>query len=201
MQNIIHVGPRSGVGGIQSVIRTLHQYPIESYAYHVIDSTSNGHILTKIRAYVTAKSKLKEIINSTDKQTIVHLHSASDFSFRRKIRLAKYAYSLGGKIIFHIHSGQIIQWLKKGKRAERYKMKLNKCQASLVCLSETWRKSIEPLLGLCHVVGNPFHPAHKYTSQDQKNPNQLLLLARNDKVKGFEFAFKLMDELKKSIEK
>ena len=126
MQNIIHVGPRSGVGGIQSVIRTLHQYPIESYAYHVIDSTSNGHILTKIRAYVTAKSKLKEIINSTDKQTIVHLHSASDFSFRRKIRLAKYAYSLGGKIIFHIHSGQIIQWLKKGKRAERYKMKLNK---------------------------------------------------------------------------
>lgn len=184
-----------GVGGIQSVIRTLFENTIKSYTYHKIESTSNGNILRKFWAYIIARSKLKKILNSNKNQAIVHFHSASDFSFRRKIRLAQYAHSLGGKIIFHIHSGQIISWLSKGKRAERYKKKLNQCQASILCLSETWKKSIEPLLGPCNVVSNPFHPIHKYSSLENKNPNQLILLARNNKVKGFEFAIELMNEL------
>ncbi len=184
-----------GVGGIQSVIRTLSENTIKSYTYHKIESTSNGNIIRKFRAYIIARSKLREIINSNKDQTVVHFHSASDFSFRRKIRLAQYAHSLGGKIIFHIHSGQIISWLSKGNRAERYKKILNQCQSTILCLSEKWKESIEPLLGPCNVVNNPFHPVHKYSSIENKNPNQLVLLARNNKVKGFEFAIELMNEM------
>ena len=147
-----------------------------------------------MKAYNSAKLELRELLESKD-DVVVHLHSASDYSFHRKLLLAEFAFSLGGKIVFHIHSGNIIQWLGKGNRAKKLRARLEKCNATIICLSDRWKELLTPLLGKCKVSLNPIDPIHRISDSVKRLPNQLLLLGRNDSVKGHEFAFDIMREL------
>ena len=107
MPTVVHVGPISSPGGIQTVIRTLSSYPPEGWDVETVESHSSGSYLSKLQAYNNAKQRLEKLINESGGDILVHLHAASDYSFMRKLRLAEHAYRLGGKIVFHIHSGNI----------------------------------------------------------------------------------------------
>ena len=194
MPTVVHVGPISSPGGIQSVIKTLTNHPPEGWDVRQIESHSGGSLYSKLKAYNSAKTELKELLES-EKDVVVHLHSASDYSFHRKLRLAEFAFSLGGKIVFHIHSGNIIQWLGKGNRAKKLRARLEQCKATIVCLSDRWKELLTPLLGRCKVSLNPIDPIHCISDTVERVPNQLLLLGRNDSVKGHEFAFEIMRKL------
>ena len=194
MPTVVHVGPISSPGGIQSVIKTLTNHPPEGWDVRQIESHSEGSLYSKLKAYNSAKTELKELLES-EKDVVVHLHSASDYSFHRKLRLAEFAFSLGGKIVFHIHSGNIIQWLGKGNRAKKLRARLEQCKATIVCLSDRWKELLTPLLGRCKVSLNPIDPIHCISDTVERLPNQLLLLGRNDSVKGHEFAFEIMRKL------
>ena len=194
MPTVVHVGPISSPGGIQSVIKTLTNHPPEGWDVRQIESHSEGSLYSKLKAYNSAKTELKELLES-EKDVVVHLHSASDYSFHRKLRLAEFAFSLGGKIVFHIHSGNIIQWLGKGNRAKKLRARLEHCKATIVCLSDRWKELLTPLLGRCKVSLNPIDPIHCISDTVERLPNQLLLLGRNDSVKGHEFAFEIMRKL------
>jgi glycosyltransferase involved in cell wall biosynthesis len=194
MPTVVHVGPISSPGGIQSVIKTLTNHPPEGWDVRQIESHSEGSLYSKLKAYNSAKTELKELLES-EKDVVVHLHSASDYSFHRKLRLAEFAFSLGGKIVFHIHSGNIIQWLGKGNRAKKLRARLEQCKATIVCLSDRWKELLTPLLGRCKVSLNPIDPIHCISDTVERVPNQLLLLGRNDSVKGHEFAFEIMRKL------
>ena len=194
MPTVVHVGPISSPGGIQSVIKTLTDHPPEGWDVRQIESHSEGSLYSKLKAYNSAKTELKELLES-EKDVVVHLHSASDYSFHRKLRLAEFAFSLGGKIVFHIHSGNIIQWLGKGNRAKKLRARLEQCKATIVCLSDRWKELLTPLLGRCKVSLNPIDPIHCISDTVERVPNQLLLLGRNDSVKGHEFAFEIMRKL------
>ena len=194
MPTVVHVGPISSPGGIQSVIKTLTNHPPEGWDVRQIESHSEGSLYPKLKAYNSAKTELKELLES-EKDVVVHLHSASDYSFHRKLRLAEFAFSLGGKIVFHIHSGNIIQWLGKGNRAKKLRARLEQCKATIVCLSDRWKELLTPLLGRCKVSLNPIDPIHCISDTVERVPNQLLLLGRNDSVKGHEFAFEIMRKL------
>ena len=197
MPTVVHVGPISSQGGIQSVIKTLTDHPPEGWDVRQIESHSAGSLYSKLKVYGSAKTELKELLESkTD--VVVHLHSASDYSFHRKLRLAEFAFSLGGKIVFHIHSGNIIQWLGKGNRAKKLRARLEKCDATIICLSERWKELLTPLLGRCKVSLNPIDPIHCISDTVKRVPNQLLLLGRNDAVKGHEFAFEIMRKLQQN---
>jgi glycosyltransferase involved in cell wall biosynthesis len=196
MPTVVHVGPISSPGGIQSVIKTLTDHPPEGWDVRQIESHSEGSLYSKLKAYNSAKTELKELLES-EKDVVVHLHSASDYSFHRKLRLAEFAFSLGGKIVFHIHSGNIIQWLGKGNRAKKLRARLEQCKATIVCLSDRWKELLTPLLGRCKVSLNPIDPIHCISDTVERVPNQLLLLGRNDSVKGHEFAFEIMRKIQK----
>ena len=194
MPTVVHVGPISSPGGIQSVIKTLTNHPPEGWELEQIESHSTGSLYSKLKTYAAAKNELKELLESKN-DVVVHLHSASDFSFHRKLRLAEFAFSLGGKIVFHIHSGNIIQWLGKGNRAKKLRARLEECNATIICLSDRWKELLTPLLGRCKVSLNPIDPIHCISYTVERVPNQLLLLGRNDEVKGHEFAFEIMRQL------
>ena len=197
MPTVVHVGPISSPGGIQTVIRTLSSYPPEGWDVETVESHSSGSYLSKLQAYNTAKQRLEKLINESGGDIIVHLHAASDYSFMRKLRLAEHAYRLGGKIVFHIHSGNILSWLGRKDRARKMKQRLLDCNATIVCLSERWKELITPFLGKCVVSSNPIDPIHCIDQTVIRKPNQLLLLGRNDAVKGHDFAFQIMRELNK----
>ncbi|MGB2530113.1 MAG: glycosyltransferase family 4 protein [Candidatus Poseidoniaceae archaeon] len=197
MPTVVHVGPISSPGGIQSVIGTLSSNPPNGWNVETVESHSIGSYLSKLQAYNNAKNRLEELAKQTEDGLVVHLHAASDYSFLRKLRLAEHAYRHGAKIVFQIHSGNILAWLGKKDRAKKLKQRLNDCEATIVCLSERWKELITPFLGKCVVSSNPIDTIHCIDESVKRIPNQLLLLGRNDPVKGHEFAFKIMNELER----
>ena len=197
MPTVVHVGPISSPGGIQTVIGTLSSNPPDGWTLETIESHSSGSYLSKLQAYNNAKKRLEELANQNNEGMIVHLHAASDYSFLRKLRLAEHAHRHGGKIVFHIHSGNIVSWLGKKGRAKKLKQRLENCGATIVCLSERWKELITPFLGKCIVSPNPIDPMHSIDASVERNPNQILLLGRNDPVKGHDFAFQIMNELER----
>ena len=197
MPTVVHVGPISSPGGIQTVIGTLSSNPPQGWKIETIESHSSGSYLSKLQAYNNAKNRLEELTKEVDDGLIVHLHAASDYSFLRKLRLAEHAHRHGAKIVFHIHSGNILAWLGKKDRAKKLKQRLEDCDATIVCLSDRWKELITPFLGKCVVSPNPIDPIHFIDQSVERVPNQLLLLGRNDTVKGHDFAFEIMNELQR----
>ena len=118
--------------------------------------------------------------------------------FLRKLRLAEHASKLGAKIVFQIHSGDIVAWLGKKDRAKKMRQRLKDCKATIVCLSERWKELITPfwanVLSL-QTLSIPFIVLMNPLNAIQ---NQILLLGRNDEVKGHDFAFQIMDEFQKN---
>ena len=197
MPTVVHVGPISSPGGIQTVIRTLSSHPPQGWDLETVESHSSGSYLSKLQVYNNAKKRLEDILKQSGDGVVVHLHAASDYSFLRKLRLAEHAFRLGGKIVFHIHSGNILSWLGKRDRAKKMKQRLLDCNATIVCLSERWKELLTPFLGKCVVSPNPIDPIHCIDDTVVRKPNQLLLLGRDDAVKGHDFAFQIMRELNK----
>ena len=198
MPTVVHVGPISSPGGIQSVIGTLSSNPVENWEVETVESHSIGSYLSKLQAYNGAKNRLEEILNRVKDGVVVHLHAASDYSFLRKLRLAEHAHRLGGKIVFHIHSGNILSWLGRKDRAKKMKQRLKECDATIVCLSERWKELITPFLGKCVVSSNPIDPIHCIDETVERKQNQIVLLGRDDEVKGHDFAFSIMREFQKN---
>ena len=197
MPTVVHVGPISSPGGIQTVIGTLSSHPPKGWNVETVESHSSGSYLSKLQVYNKAKNRLEELINQTD-DIVIHLHAASDYSFLRKLRLAEHASKLGAKIVFQIHSGNILAWLGKKDRAKKMRQRLKDCKATIVCLSERWKELLTPFLGKCVVSSNPIDPIHCIDESVERKPNQILLLGRNDEVKGHDFAFEIMREFQKN---
>ena len=197
MPTVVHVGPISSPGGIQTVIGTLSTHPPEGWIVETVESHSSGSYLSKLQVYNKAKNRLEELIKQMD-DIVVHLHAASDYSFLRKLRLAEHASKLGAKIVFQIHSGNILAWLGKKDRAKKMRKRLKDCKATIVCLSERWKELLIPFLGKCVVSSNPIDPIHCIDETVERKQNQILLLGRNDEVKGHDFAFEIMREFQKN---
>ena len=197
MPTVVHVGPISSPGGIQTVIGTLSAHPPEGWNVETVESHSSGSYLSKLQAYNKAKIRLEELIKQTG-DIVIHLHAASDYSFLRKLRLAEHASKLGAKIVFQIHSGNILAWLGKKDRAKKMRQRLKDCKATIVCLSDRWKELLTPFLGKCVVSSNPIDPIHCIDESVERKQNQILLLGRNDEVKGHDFAFEIMREFQKN---
>ena len=78
------------------------------------------------------------------------------------------------------------------------KQRLQDCNATIVCLSDRWKELITPFLGKCVVSSNPIDPIHCIDETVERKQNQILLLGRNDEVKGHDFAFEIMREFQKN---
>ena len=189
---ILHMGPYEAKGGISSVMRTLTDYESGILTNDVINTHSSNGIIQKIRTFIHARRLLISKLIS-EKIDVVHIHSASDFSFLRKIRFARIALIRGINVVFHIHSGDLSRWLTEKNRSNKYSKLFSDARISLVCLSDYWAKEFEPLLGESTVIANPVNPIHKPSAP--KVDGKLCLLGRNDSVKGHQFAIELVERL------
>lgn len=189
---ILHMGPYEAKGGISSVMRTLIEYESGILTNDVINTHSSKGIIQKIRTFVRARRLLISKLSS-EKIDVVHIHSASDFSFLRKIRFARIALNRGINVVFHIHSGDLSRWLNQKNRSKKYSKLFSDARINLVCLSDYWAKKFESILGESTVIANPVNPIHKPSAT--KIDGKLCLLGRNDSVKGHQFAIDLVERL------
>jgi glycosyltransferase involved in cell wall biosynthesis len=162
-------------GGMASVIHILAANPPEGWRASSCNTFSTKGIRRKMKRWRIAKKQIKN--GGFD---LVHIHSASGWSYRRKISIAKIANC---PVIFHIHSGKF-----------DIDTKSDLDEYQVVCLSEGWSEKLHPLIGDSIAVPNPVDAQLK---DGVERENFTLLMGRNDPVKGHKFAYSLdLDDLR-----
>ena len=192
MPHVIHVGPCDSPGGIRTVMRTLAEHPPEGWTASLLASHSSTHI-GMLRAARQAARALRRLPD--DASTLVHLHAASDWSLRRKLRLAA---ACKAPVVLHLHSGDTARWFRaSAKRADRVRSAIQRHVDAVVVLDTAWKDVLEPLIGPVEVVPNPVHPKHcfKPTASEEE---YVLVMGRDVSAKRREFAIKLIEILRES---
>ena len=201
MRKVLHVGPCDTPGGMATVMHTLAEFPPEGWQAELLASHAPGGLWAKWRAYRRARRELKRrCSNPTLRPDIVHVHTAADWSWRRKARLIRIAQNHAIPTIVHVHSGQFDSWLAKGgdRRRQQVKNVLSMPQTQTIVLSSAWKERLKPTIGAAEIVGNPFRPLAAPTLVSRED-HQLLLLARKDPIKGHDFAVDVARNLRKEF--
>lgn len=175
MRRVVHVGPLMAPGGMSSVIKLLAANPPQGWRASSCNTYSRRGKLQKLRRWRIARNEIKN--GDFD---LVHIHCASDWSYKRKLSIAKVA---NAPVVFHIHSGRFDIDTKSD--LENY---------HVVCLSKSWSERLKPLIGDSISVPNPVNPVPQERVEREEFT---LLMGRNDPVKGHAFAYSLgLDDLR-----
>lgn len=201
MRKVLHVGPCDTPGGMATVMHTLADHPPEGWEAELLASHAPGGLWAKWRAYRRARRELKRRCSDANLcPDVVHVHTAADWSWRRKARLIQEVQSQNVAVVVHFHSGQFDAWLAKGgaRRAQQVKRVLSAPNTHGVVLSSAWEERLQPMIGAVDVVGNPYRSLD--TSMEiARDDHHLLLLARKDPVKGHGFAVKVAANLRQEF--
>ena len=201
MRKVLHVGPCDTPGGMATVMHTLADHPPEGWVADLLPSHMPGGLWSKWCAYRRARRELKRRCSNPNlRPDVVHVHTAADWSWRRKSRLIQEVQSRNIAVVIHFHSGQFDAWLAKGgaRRAQQVKRVLSSSNTRGVVLSSAWEERLRPMVGAVEVVGNPFRPLNAST-RVARDDHHLLLLARKDPVKGHGFAVKVAENLRQEF--
>ena len=188
MRRVLHVGPCDSPGGMAKVMQILAENPPEGWVSELLSSHPVSGIFRKIIVWRKARAFLKENKSKID---LLHIHSASGFSYRRKLNLAKLANKLEIPTIIHIHSGQFDKMAEKRKDIEKEFLPF-----TVVVLNKYWENRLQPIIGKCSAISNPIDPKIEIGDSEKRKTKQLLLLGRADPVKGHDFAFKIAREIR-----
>lgn len=200
MPKVLHIGPCETPGGMANVMRILAEHPPEGWRAELLSSHTSGSPFVKWRAYRHARASFSRMLkDSESRPDIVHLHTAADWSWWRKRRFAKMAHHAGVPNVVHIHSGQFDTWLKSSKvNQKRFITSIKKFESNIIVLSQYWKDILEIIIGRVTVINNPVNPNIGYDSSITRDIHHLLLLGRDDPVKGHQFAVELTKELRKT---
>jgi len=201
MPKVLHIGPCESPGGMANVMRILAEHPPEGWDAELLSSHVEGSPWAKWRAYRRARATLAQMLrDDTRRPDIVHLHTAADWSWWRKRRFAQMAHKAGVPNIVHIHSGQFDTWLggPESRRSRSMRTDLLRFRSIKVVLSEYWKSQLESRIGEVHTINNPVSPQIHPTDL-QRDTSHLLLLGRNDPVKGHDFAIKVCERIREHI--
>ncbi len=192
MRKVLHVGPCNTPGGMATVMHTLAEFPPEGWEAELLASHAPGGLWAKWRAYRRARRELKRRCSDPAlRPDVVHVHTAADWSWRRKARLIG-CLPVETGVVIHIHSGKFDAWLGKpeSKHSASFTKTVQQYKATVVVLSEAWKETLAPIIGDTLAISNPIPPTMVPPSQPRER-NHLLLLGRADPVKGHDFAMKV----------
>ena len=192
MRRVLHIGPCESPGGMAKVMHILAEHPPEGWTAKLLSTHVNGTGLSKWFAYRRAMKSFKKMI-SGNKIDLIHVHTAADWSWRRKKRFVRVTSKRSIPCIIHIHSGQFDHWLisPNSKRSIQIRNFINDTNSIVVVLNNKWKQKLQPFIGHCNVIFNPIDPMIIHDDGIVRDSNHLLLLGRNEPVKGHGFAIEL----------
>ena len=197
MRKVLHVGPCDTPGGMATVMHTLAATPPEGWAADLLASHASGGPLTKWRAYRRAREELhRRCASPSLRPDIVHVHAASDWSLRRKMRLLRSMHRFNVAAVLHLHSGNLAKWLGSpdGLRSKRHRRAVAELGLTQVVLSEAWQRELAPMIGPAQAVVNPVSPSY-VPAPGERDKDHVLVLGRDDPVKGHAFAEEVVARL------
>ncbi len=176
---IMIIGPRSR-GGMDAVIAA---YQAMMPGARFVSSYRGGSRLRKIADFVSAYRKAAWLLLRNPGIRIVHIHSASNASFRRKMYFARLARRLGRKVVMHVHGGGFRDFLATDP--EGITAALNSCD-EVICLTDQWgdffrSQGVERV----NVVPNPVdYPAEVTRGGKTDGKTRFLFLGVLERAKG-----------------
>ena len=202
MRRVLHIGPCETPGGMAKVMQILAENPPDGWDTELLSTHCVGNPISKFLAYRKAMRSFHKTLSSSQFSVdLVHIHTAADWSWRRKKRFIKLASKFSMPCIIHIHSGKFQSWLSSpnSRRSVKIRNFINRTNSVIVVLNGDWKEKLQPYIGYCNVIYNPVDPKIVPNIEIKRDDMHLLLLGRNDPVKGHEFATKLGENLVKTM--
>jgi glycosyltransferase involved in cell wall biosynthesis len=153
-----------------------------------LSTYEDGTALRKARAALIGFLKCMFLL-ATGKVAILHVHSASRWSFIRKSLLVLPTLVCRKPVIFHLHGGEFINVYETelGSLARAYiRFVLSRC-TTIVVLSERWRAMLHNIVrhDAVRVIMNPIDgPAPPVSKDDVANTGTMLFLGELGRRKG-----------------
>lgn len=179
-KNVLTIGPHiNEKGGISQVIKTYSSF---FSPFHIISTSKKGNTCLKVIFLTFAIIKCATILTFNPNIKIVHIHTASDNSFKRKTIFIAIAKFFRKKIILHIHGGNFKNFYSTNPKRISYILQ----KADLIiALSNGWKQFF---ISNCHcknvtVLNNPIEKPHDIKCQPHKKTT-ILFLGKVSKEKG-----------------
>ena len=201
MRKVLHVGPCNTPGGMAKVIEILSENPPEGWVAETWQSHIDSNPIAKYFHHRKMVKKLTKLLTNKDRPDIIHIHTAADWSWKRKARYVELCNQLSIPCIVHIHSGKFSDWLgdSNSKNSKNFRDLTSSELCKVVVLNDGWKGELGSKIGNCFVVNNPVDPKLIFENKTS-NPRQVLLLGRYGKVKGHDFAIKLLKKLRREYD-
>ena len=177
---------KGGISQVESLYKDIY-----TPFYFIRTSSLETFQFNKILIFVTALINLIYYILFR-KIKIVHLHSASGNSFKRKSIIIKVAKALGAKVVMHMHGGKFKMYYELN--TSFVKPVLDRCDA-IVAISEYWQDYFISQLGYQNTfhIPNIVATPHKYPKSESNNYFTFYFLGKICDDKGI---FDLMEVVK-----
>ena len=141
-RKVMMIGTKiDGKGGISSVIRDYRDFGIlEKLNIEYFESHSGGTKIHKLLFYIFQMIKIVKNIN---RFSIVHLHTASYWSFKRKCLLVLISKVFKKKVVIHLHGAKFVDYYNKSMPIEKILIKkVFGLSDRIVCLSPQWYQDL-----------------------------------------------------------
>lgn len=185
---VLMIGPALSMkGGIASVNRTLMESePISKFDTKYIASYVDGNKFKKMVVALVGLIKMLVLLITTNVK-IVHIHSASRGSFRRKYLYYVLAKIFNKKIVYHMHGGEFMLYYNEASVLEKKIITnlLNNVDR-VIALSSRWKEDLEKISdnAMIDVVHNPVNIMPFDIKRVKTNQINILFMGRLGKGKG-----------------
>lgn len=190
-QKVLTVGCfyKEPTGGISQVLHTYSQWVFKPFKF--VTTTSKGGRMAKLAVLANGLVKFVLLLIFDRKIKIVHIHTASNNSFKRKSIFVKLAKAFGKRVVLHVHSGAFLDYFSHNQ--DFVKSVFAKCD-SVVALSDYWQKGLKVRCGArrVDVIDNVIMPPSDddVTKRRADEKEHFLFLGLYKKEKGI---FDLLD--------
>lgn len=193
-KTVLHVGPAETRGGMGRTIQRLLNNPPTNWDSDVVVSHADGGIGSIFVAWNRAKKEFLQKIK--EKPDLIHVHTATRFSWYRKRKIIQKASEKKIPTIVHLHSGAFEKF-GKGWIGRDISRILNLDYVYPVTLTEYWKEWLEKKVEKeVKVVPNPYRQGLIPISTKQRDIKMMLLVGRPSPVKGHSLAINAVQQLR-----
>lgn len=185
---VIMIGPALDMkGGIASVSKTLiESNDTDQFDVRYISSYVDGNKINKLAAAFIGIIKMLILCIMTNIK-IVHIHSASRGSFRRKFFYYLLAKIFNKKVIYHIHGGEFMLYYNEVNALEKKIITLLLTNVDkVIALSKKWKddlQSISPEASI-EIIHNPVKVSMFNRGYEKEKSINILFMGKLGENKG-----------------
>lgn len=198
-KKILSVGPEyvPPKGGIAQIIYNYSRDIFPDKGFRYISNSCDGHRIKKIYKLIISLIEYVVTLTFQHQVKIVHIHTASKFSFRRSSWFVSLAKLFHKKIILHVHGGGFKDYY--ANYADFAKRTFGKCDL-VVVLTDAWADWFRTEVGIDHikVVPNVIPKPSKCENVKKDGKFNVLFLGLINDQKGI---FDLIDAIKTNCER